>query len=294
MLSGEFAVLLGARAALLPVPRWLDCRASAVEPAGGYSVVLRAARALLVPELMAHEQEQGVPHLAADRSAFFAAAAAGREIKLGLGLSAAEAVGMLALRFQAAGHDWTACRPRICELALIAHASAQGGLGSGADVAACSFGQPLIYSRLGAQPPRLELMAAAAAPCCPLALLWSGQAADTRLAVKQFLAAVADGRISPAQQTELVRLADEAAGLWFAGSAQTLLLALEALDAALTASLALAGVSYRLPVHTRIEEWARRHGGFAKPAGAGGGDMILLAGELPLSQLSGLMIQLSG
>jgi mevalonate kinase len=45
-------------------------------------------------------------------------------------------------------------------------------------------------------------------------------------------------------------------------------------------------MAYMLPVHARYEEWARRHGGRAKPTGAGGGDMILLVGELPLAQLN--------
>ena len=53
-----------------------------------------------------------------------------------------------------------------------------------------------------------------------------------------------------------------------------------------------AGISYFMPVHTQLDAWARRHGGRCKPTGAGGGDMVLMAGELPLDQLPRLCIPL--
>jgi len=292
MLSGEYAVLLGATAALLPVPRYLELAAADAEPAGGYPPALAAARALAVPELAEHEQAHGVPQATADATQFYAAGVDGQQVKLGLGLSAAEAVGMLALRFAVAGLNWQARRERICELALIAHANAQGGSGSGADVAACAMGQAILYRLPSGAVPEAASMARPDTGGVPLALLWTGQPADTRTLVARFDAWVSGGGLSAGDMQVLVSAADELAPLWFGADTAALYSALDEFDAVLTRRLTAAGVSYRLPVHARIEQWARKHGGRAKPTGAGGGDMILLVGELPLQQLRGLVIEL--
>ena len=47
----------------------------------------------------------------------------------------------------------------------------------------------------------------------------------------------------------------------------------------------IAKMPYKLPIHHEVEEWARSNGGFAKPTGAGGGDMIMLVGDLPYDEL---------
>ena len=47
----------------------------------------------------------------------------------------------------------------------------------------------------------------------------------------------------------------------------------------------LARLPWRISEHEELEEWALEHGGRAKPTGAGGGDLVLLVGDLPLKEL---------
>lgn len=51
-----------------------------------------------------------------------------------------------------------------------------------------------------------------------------------------------------------------------------------------------AKLPWRLGVHEELDEWAREHGGRAKPTGAGGGDLVLLVGDLPLDELKEMLL----
>ncbi|NIR65794.1 MAG: hypothetical protein GWN61_16235, partial [candidate division Zixibacteria bacterium] len=53
-----------------------------------------------------------------------------------------------------------------------------------------------------------------------------------------------------------------------------------------------ANLSLFLPIHDEFKAWARNNGGRSKPTGAGGGDMILMIGDLPTSHLKRTLIPL--
>jgi phosphomevalonate kinase len=298
MLSGEYAVLHESTAVLLPVPRWVEVTATGTaKPGRGApapeSPVIQAARRVYLPIVTEYERVNGEPALAIDASEFSVTDAQGQLRKLGLGSSAAEAVGVVALRYANAGLDWTADRERVFAAALDAHTRAQGGIGSGADVAACACGLPLRFRRsLG----EVELRAIPPPPPAarlPLALAWSGVVADSRLMVDKYLVwrSMAGGEARTAEQY-LGRRADELAAAWFSATPEALLDALDEFCAVLQAIADQAELTWRLPVHARLDAWARRYGGRAKPTGAGGGDMALLVGELPLEKLGLYTIRL--
>jgi phosphomevalonate kinase len=290
MLSGEYAVLYGAQAVLVPVPRYMRLEITADATLASQSPVINAARELLVPFLYEHEHEQGVPLVRAVRGDFYAPGTLGQPVKLGLGASAAEAVGVIALRYESAGVAWLSRWQEIARHALTAHHDAQG-LGSGADVAAIACGRPLRYLRTDKgftaemlPPPAVELR-------LPLALVWSGQPADTRRLVGRFSAWIdGGGAQADSMLSELIAIANALGDAWFSAPVAELYGLIDDHTALLDRCAAAAGIEYRLPVHTRLAAWAEKHGGRAKPTGAGGGDMILLIGELPLEQLSGMQL----
>jgi phosphomevalonate kinase len=294
MLSGEYAVLHGGTAALAHVPRLLHLRAVDGAPAGPYPHVVQAALDVGIPEVAAFERGHSPLALQLDASAFYTKDPEGRRVKLGLGLSAAEAVGTVALRYARAGLEWTEQRGEVARYALEAHSTAQAGAGSGSDVAACaSAGAVLCRLREGGLRVRGVV---ADKPVVPLALCWSGVAADTRRLVSVFERWAGENAPAPdvaAALQELLAASEEIAPAWFEASPAELFALIDRFDAALTACATAAGLPYALPAHTRLAAWAKRHDGRAKPTGAGGGDMILLAGELPLEQLRGLVIVLS-
>jgi phosphomevalonate kinase len=212
--------------------------------------------------------------------------------KLGLGLSAAEAVATLALRYECVGISWEEQRAKVLEDAMTAHRRAQGGAGSGADVAACASPGPVRFCNREGE---IRITPLDDAKCAvPLHLLWTGVSANTRELVRLFQAwAGQEGAAVEAKLTKLHAASEELSQAWFQAAPPALFEQMDRFDTAIRECTEEAGVPYMLPVHARMAIWARRHGGRAKPTGAGGGDMILLAGELPLDQLKGLVIPLS-
>lgn len=291
MLSGEYAVLDGATAVLLPVQRWLNASRAADAPAAGYSPVVEAARAIDIAAVADHEAGAGVPHVRFDRSELVEREPDGRETKLGLGMSAAEAVATIALRYECAGLPWLSSWREVARWAMAAHRSAQQGIGSGADIAACAYGRPLRYRLQGEGFAIEDLPAPAAGQQVPLHLVWTGQPADTRDQVRRYLAwRDKRGADDQALQARLLKASSELAQGWFNAAREELHAALDWHSAVMDEVAAAAGLSYRLPVHARLEAWARRHGGRAKPTGAGAGDMVLLIGDLPLKQMGEMLI----
>lgn len=291
MLSGEYAVLDGATAVLLPVPRWLQAKRVLAAPPEGYSPVVAAARELAVPALAGHEAGAGVPHLEFEGSGLVERGADGQEAKLGLGMSAAEAVAVIALRYECAGLPWLSNWRDVARLAMAAHRSAQQGIGSGADIAACAYGRPLYYRLQGEGFLVEDIPAPAAGSRIALHLAWTGQPANTREQVHRYLAwQEARGGEGGELKLRLIKASNELARCWFSAGPEELYPAIDEHAAAIDEVAAAAGLSYRLPVHARLAAWAQRHGGRAKPTGAGGGDMVLLIGDLPLEQLGKMRI----
>jgi len=127
----------------------------------------------------------------------------------------------------------------------------------------------------------------------PFYLVWTGQSADTRSMVKQFQRYIKSGDEKVKEYlANLIDASNKLAELWFDSSRQELFELIDIFNQAMQKCALQAGISYRLPIHDEIEKWALRHGGRAKPTGAGGGDMILLAGDLPVEQIKQMVIPL--
>ncbi len=280
LLCGEYAVLRGGTAVLAPVSRALTvAEARTGTEAQALSPVVREALAEPLPF-----SEPSPPlRVTVDRGAFFHAAGGGPPVKLGLGSSAAEAVGVIALRFQRAGRHRRSSRREVFRHALAAHRRAQGGRGSGADVAACAFGTWIRYRPRDPEPEVVPIPAASRPPL-PLSLLWTGRPADTRQAIDRFETWERSGGRAVREKVErLVRLADRTAGLWSRRDVrpEDLTAALRDYAAAVDEIAREAGFPYLTPEIRRLDEEARAAGGLAKPTGAGGGDLALLVRPAP-------------
>lgn len=289
MLSGEYAVLSGGVAALVPLPRYMFLEQLATQPEGGYPPVIDKGRQYFMNATENHEREHGVPHIAIERSAFDAPDPQGRMLKLGIGSSSAEAAGVLGLRLLCAGQRISGNEAAFLEDVLTLHGRVQDGLGSGADCAVAALGKPLLFS--GGSGVSVALMKRGT-DTVPLNLLWSGIPADSREFVAKYEFWARNDPEAPAQIRELTEAAQYLSRAWFQADQAELFGLIDAHNAVMKEVSKNAGISYFMPVHTQLDAWARRHGGRCKPTGAGGGDMVLMAGELPLEQLPRLCIPL--
>lgn len=192
--------------------------------------------------------------------------------KLGLGSSSAVAVAAVGAVFEAVGMPVEKNQDRIFSLAYAAHRAAQGGTGSGADVAAAAYGGLLkvLPQRSGA--PRVEALPFPTG--LHLVVFWTGQPTATPgmiQAVQRF------AKKDPVAYDELIGSMRD--------TADKLLVELRAGNA--TAAVAAAGrygrwmeqlgSAAQVPIVTdpfkRAAELAKELGGAAKPSGAGGGDI---------------------
>ncbi|MCB1217736.1 hypothetical protein KDL44_10100 [bacterium] len=289
MLSGEYGVLSGGLAALVPLPRYMLLEQLATQPDGDYPPVIDRGRQYFMNATENHEREHGVPHIAIERSAFDAPDPQGRMLKLGIGSSSAEAAGVLGLRLLCAGQRISGNEAAFLEDVLTLHSRVQDGRGSGADCAVAALGKPLLFSGGGGV--SVELMKRGS-DTVPLNLLWSGIPADSREFVAKYEFWARNDPEAPAQIRELREAAQYLGRAWFQADPAELFGLIDAHNAVMKEVSKNAGISYFMPVHTQLDAWARRHGGRCKPTGAGGGDMVLMAGELPLEQLPRLCIPL--
>jgi phosphomevalonate kinase len=263
MLCGEYAVLLGAPAVCAAVERATSPgRATAALTGGAATPLSRAvARAALAH---AGLPAAGAPALAralcADTSAFRLGG-----VKLGLGSSAAAAAALSAAALAALGARADAAA--VLAVALDAHAAVSPG-GSGADVAAVVHGGLV----------RVERGAAARAVTLPpgveLRFFFSGGAARTSPLVRRVLARADEAAVAGALETiagaarRFLRGCDR-------GGPGPLLDAVRAHAAGLGELAAAAGVRIWTPPLRALSAIAARHGGAAKPSGAGGGDVAV-------------------
>jgi mevalonate kinase len=289
MLSGEYAVLYGGMSVLLPVPRYLEFSEIDSGAVNQYSPVVREAVDLDIPEIAAFETAHGRPAIEINNDDFYMKDDKGNRSKLGLGSSAAESVGVAKLRLKRAGYDLTTDISPLMKYAYMAHDKAQGGIGSGADVAACALACPIKFSsKFDIEQNRVDRYVAGLKPeyQYTLNLLWTGIAADTRAMVKQFGAWYhSQPDKAKAMVGQLKSAADHLAEKWFMVPELELYDGLDEFSIIVNDCAHEAGINYSLPIHHQIEAWARSHGGRAKPTGAGGGDMILLVGDLPVAEL---------
>jgi hypothetical protein len=92
---------------------------------------------------------------------------------------------------------------------------------------------------------------------------------------------------------DLIAISDRLADTWFIAANIEFYKVLDEFNEVMDECARQAEISFRLPIHDELDKWARQHGGRAKPTGAGGGDMVLLIGELPIEKLDRLLIPLN-
>jgi mevalonate kinase len=244
-----------------------------------------------IPEIAKYERKYGRSHIQVDPNPFLTINEKGFPLKLGLGLAAAEAVAVIGLRFKRAGKHIEENRPAILKHALKIHKQAQRDLGTGADVFLCAYGQPLKF-HLDKKKPKFEIIPITnQAYLMPLTLVWTGYSANSRELLGQFEKWVAQNTSETKRLlSNLITASNRVANAWFVSSKSEVFAFLDDFNSALNECARAAGLQYKLPIHDELEKWAKKNGGRAKPIGAGGGDMILLAGELPIHELNYLNV----
>jgi phosphomevalonate kinase len=267
ILTGEYAVLGGAPAIVVAVDRRAIARRNST-PRGSSPFLLAVADEIAQRRGGSDPAARAALEISVDSTAFY-----DKITKLGLGSSAAVTVAATALALG------TASRDEILEVALAAHARAQGARGargSGADIAASVHGGTLIFTRpAGEAAPRIERRRW---PASVMILpFFTGAAADTAQLVARVEAARAG---APSRvDSALAAIADASRAACTALTAPPDIAAV-----ALIGALALAAnATDRLAIATGVDLVpecviaARAHlvrlGGTAKTTGAGGGDV---------------------
>jgi phosphomevalonate kinase len=262
LIAGEYAVLDGGEAVVMAVNR--RARAHLADEPHELSPFLAAAARVVADEIGGEEAD-----LVA-RAVVDSAALCDEEsgVKLGLGSSAAAITAAVALALPPPGD-----RKLLHRVAHRAHAAAQGGTGSGVDVAASVWGGVLLCrppDRAGDPPRVAPILLPADLVLVPV---WLGRPADTRTLV----AAMTDfARREPAAcQALYARIAAAAADLADALRASQAIIALWEGGVAAAELGRAAGVEVVTEGHRLLNERAEALGGVAKATGAGGGDVAL-------------------
>jgi mevalonate kinase len=191
--------------------------------------------------------------------------------KRGLGSSAAAAAAAAGAASLAAGLDPAdkATRALLAEAATEAHIAHQGGIGSGADVAACVHGGVIRFAR-GEGATAVEPAAA-----IPWAVVEVGPGGASSVEMVRAVMA-SDPRRRGRSMLELAEAASEAAAAYAIGRTTRFLQWIEAFRDACDRLGTDAGVPIVTAKDRRLAEIARRHGGAAKPSGAGGGELAIV------------------
>lgn len=281
ILSGEYAVLEGAEAVTVAVSR--RARAHLAEtPLKELSPFVRA-----VQEEMAESTAFGgigrsalhaIRRVSVDTSALYAQDGT----KLGLGSSAAATVAAAACAVM----DDSGVLPRelIHGLAHRAHGLAQGPLGargSGADVAACTYGGVLAVRMVEDGQP-VEVRSLSWPAGAHMVYVWTGQAAHSPTLV----AHIRQLRIGDRRRYETVinDIATASARVIQAleqGDVAGLLAGVEAGAQAVAGLGEAASAPLIVPAHDTLAAIARDLGGAAKPTGAAGGDIAVALFDNP-------------
>jgi phosphomevalonate kinase len=269
ILTGEYAVLDGAPALVVAVDRRAIARHHAT-PRGSSPFLVAVADEIAARRGAADPAARVALEVSVDSAAFYE-----RMIKLGLGSSAAVTVAATALALG------TVERGEVLEVALAAHARAQGPrgtAGSGADIAASVHGGTIVFSR-GQSGPRVERRRWPASVA--LVPFFTGAPADTAQLVARVQ--TVRGSNQAAVEAALTAIADASRAACAALTAPSELCALAligalALAANATDRLAIAtGIDLVPECVTRARTALARLGGTAKTTGAGGGDVGVAA-----------------
>lgn len=192
--------------------------------------------------------------------------------KLGLGSSAAVAAAAVGVLLEAAGFEVETERALIFTLADRAHRSAQGGRGSGADVAAAVLGGVLAYMRPEVGAPSMRALVPP--PHLTSVVVSTGvPSATVGLVTAVERLAACDPGAHARRLREIRCAADAFLRSYEAGDAPALLHAVGAAHDALAALGRDADLPIVTPALDAAAVLARELGGAAKPSGAGGGDV---------------------
>jgi phosphomevalonate kinase len=258
ILCGEYAVLHGAPAICAAVDREVVAReVSAVKEESPFVAAAKA-----------HAARAGAAQLGpvvVDSTALYEG-----HIKIGLGSSAAVTTAVVGLAFARAGrplNDPAALFPIADE----AHAEAQGARGSGVDVACSVYGGTIRFVKRRGQ---IDVTPADLPDGVILTFLWAGQPASTAELIGKVKAlAEADPARHEACIGRLLSHAHAFATAVAGNDAPALIQAADAYGEAMAALGQAAHSDIVTEPHARFAALARRHGGAAKPSGAGGGDL---------------------
>ncbi len=264
-------------------------RAQFQDPAVQASARLGTVRAVLETVQAALRQHGAALrpcHITIDTAAFLAADGT----KLGLGSSAAVSVALVVgLLAHHAALDTVlpqaglARQHAIMALAARVHARAQGGMGSGVDIAASTFGGVLRFERRGSQ--------MYVTPCAPIPHLetvftWAGHATST----PAFLAKVkAFKSHDPARHGALIdklsTIARAGVEAWNERHMRDFLAAIAASFAGLAELGESCGADIASAKHRAMGAVAKASGAVYKSSGAGGGDLgVAFAASGPIAQ----------
>lgn len=268
LLAGEYAVLDGGPAVVVAVDRRATARRAARQP----SPFLDALAAQLARRFSA---DHPAARAAASDILVDTADFSRGGHKLGLGSSAAATVAAATLAL-ALAEDGPAApdRDAVFELAFAAHGDAQGQRGtrgSGADIAAATYGGALRYQTRDGETTRAALPVPTSVTFLPF---FTGVSADTVTMVARVQAARAAG----ATRAPLEQLAGAAAALATAfqrDDAAAILRAIREGGAALAALGEAAGYDLETAAVRAARAALARFGGAAKTTGAGGGDLAI-------------------
>jgi phosphomevalonate kinase len=260
-LMGEYAVLAGAPAVVAAIDRRVTGR---FVPGAAPSSPLVAETVRTVRDALAIDLPDGAPQL--DSSALMLG-----ERKLGLGSSAAVAAVAVGATLRALASDLEQSKEFVFDLAFRAHRAAQGGRGSGADVAAAVYGGVIELSRdddgktavRSLPPPPIELVVFSTGVPSPTV--------DHLRAVERL--AERSRATYLTRMSELRNAADRFVRSYEGGNTQRLIAATDAAGEALEALGRDADFPIVIPALGFAAKLARELGGAAKPSGAGGGDV---------------------
>lgn len=265
-LIGEYAVLDGGTAVVAAVDRRAIGRfVPGATPASPLvEEAVRLARA--------HLTANGGGVLAPGAAEIDTSALAGIGGKLGLGSSAAAAAVAVGAALQAGGHDPESELAVSFALAERAHRNAQGGRGSGADVAAAVYGGIIAYRRSEHAPAGIRELS----PLLGLEIVvfHAGVPHATVDAIRAVEALAARNRPRYEHHINAISSAADAfLSSWEAGDVTGVIDAADAAGNALAALGPDADLPIVTPPFARAAVLARELGGAAKPSGAGGGDV---------------------
>ncbi|HEX7506885.1 MAG TPA: hypothetical protein VF550_08940 [Polyangia bacterium] len=192
--------------------------------------------------------------------------------KIGLGSSSATAVAAVGALLESAGISVEENRARVFAIAHAAHQAAQGGVGSGADVAAAVHGGLIKVERQPIGAPLVEPLTPPAG--LHLVVFWTGQAVSTTNMIEGVQKFARRDPTAYHQMIDNLReMAEKFVAELRAGSATGAVAAAGRYGRRLAVLGAAASVPIVTQAFTRASELAKELGGIAKPSGAGGGDI---------------------